>query len=149
MKPLIIGEAPSKNEITASPLEGRIGKRLAVYAGLPFPTFLTHFDRVNLLDVRQDTDEEGFTFDLPVARINAELLRLNFKPGQIVLLLGGRVAEAFKIHGPYFEKHTIDEAEVYIVPHMSGVNRWHNEAENKAEMTRFMREIVEWTLLHV
>jgi len=149
MKPLLIGEAPSKNEVTEHPIEGRVGKRMAAYCGLPLTDFLAHFERVNLLHLRQDTAEKGFEFDLPAARVEAERIARTFKKDQVVLLLGGRVAEAFRIHDEYFAKHEVNEAEVYIVPHPSGVNRWHNEAENKAKMAAFMRAIVERTLVHV
>jgi uracil-DNA glycosylase len=142
MKPLIIGEAPSKNEVTEHPIEGRIGRRLAACAGLTLPEFLAHFDRVNLLHVRQDTKEKGFEFDAAAARKAATLLKPSFKRGQTVLLLGGRVAEAFGIHDAYFTWHVVNGARLYIVPHPSGVNRWWNDPINKLCAEQFMQAIV-------
>lgn len=142
MKPLIIGEAPSKNEVTERPIEGRVGRRLAACAGLSFGDFLYHFERVNLLHERQETIGKGFTFDTVAARIEADRLRSTFVPDQVVLLLGGRVAEAFGIHDEYFTKHILNKAHAYLVPHPSGVNRWWNEAANVEKANAFMRGII-------
>lgn len=145
MKPLIIGEAPSKNAITDRPIEGRIGKRLASAAGLSYERFLDHFDRANLLSIRQDVVGTGFTFNILAAKVAASRLAEKFEPGQIVLLLGGRVSESFGLHSGYFEEHVVNEACVYILPHPSGINRWFNDPRNMAQMTTFMQSIVERT----
>lgn len=142
MKPLIIGEAPSKNEVTERPIEGRIGRRLAVCAGLSFGDFLHHFDRVNLLHERQEVFGKGFTFDTVAARIEADRLRSSFGREQTVLLLGGRVAEAFGVRDEYFTRHVINDANAYLLPHPSGINRWWNDPMNMEKMNVFMRGII-------
>jgi len=142
MKPLIVGEAPSKNEVTERPIEGRIGVRLASMAGLTLPEFLATFDRVNLLHVRQDTVTHGFTFDYVAATQSAALIKRTFQPNQIVLLLGRRAAWTFGLGGEYFIQHAIHGAEVRIVPHPSGINRWWNSPENVRQMNTFMKTIV-------
>lgn len=143
MKPLIIGEAPSKNEDPEKPIEGRIGKRLAACAGLKYDEFLVFFERVNLLHERQEVVGKGFVFELPAAREAAHKLEETFQPGQIILLLGGRVAEAFAIHDEYFTKHEVkNEAVVYIMPHPSGVNRWWNDPGNHKRASEFMQWVV-------
>lgn len=143
-KPLIIGEAPSKNETTEHPIEGRVGKRLATCCGMTLQDFLKHFDRVNLLHVRQDTKEKGFEFDAKAGKAAADELRKSFQPDQVVLFLGGRVSEAFGVHGPYFEQRVVNgiNTRAFIVPHPSGVNRWWNDPANLAQMNTFMRSIV-------
>jgi uracil-DNA glycosylase len=143
MKPLIVGEAPSKNEVTERPIEGRIGQRLAACAGLSFDEFLQRFDRVNLLHVRQDTAEKGFTFDWTAAREEAKRLERNFVAGQTVLLLGKRVAISFNVPDDYFVSCMRSGAILYTLPHPSGVNRWWNEVANLERMSKFMRYIVE------
>jgi hypothetical protein len=164
VKPLIIGEAPSKNEYPPSPIAGRIGKRLAECAGLSLQDFLEHFERRNLLEVRQDTKEKGFEFDARAASLAADKLWHDgalltdypsisgrrddavFAPGRVVLLLGYRVATAFGAANIYFMKQTLGtEAEVYVLPHPSGVNRWWNDPFNAALVTKFMRSIVSRT----
>lgn len=147
MKPLIVGEAPSKNEITERPIEGRIGRRLAACCDMSLDAFLAHFDRVNLLHVRQDTREKGFEFDGAAANHAAIQMRADnaFVKDRIVLLLGRRVAMAFGCPQGYFERWFIDEAEAYVLPHPSGVNRWWNMAANEERMQTFMKAIVERT----
>lgn len=149
MKPLIIGEAPSKNEVTPRPLEGRVGKRLAALCGLTLDEYLKHFDRVNLLDVRQDTKEKGFEFDHKLARVKAEyMLEFDIEPNRIVLLLGWRVAKAFNLdHLGYFEeqRHPDSSAEFRVLPHPSGVNRWWNDIRHLMDAEVFMKTIVERT----
>lgn len=144
MKPLLIGEAPSKNEVTETPIEGRIGKRLASYAGLSLEDFLTIFDRINLLHERQDTREKGFEFDHDAARLEAFRLYPTFKPGQTVIMLGRRVGNAFGAFGEYFQAHRPRDngAVIYVVPHPSGINRWWNDPQNCLQATEFMQKIV-------
>src|SRR5215472_13855588 len=104
MKPLIIGEAPSKNETTPRPIEGRIGRKLAKFSILTFEEFLETFDRVNLLEVRQDTKEKGFQFNAAEASVNAmRMINNMFDDGRVILLLGKRVAHAFGAHADYFQ----------------------------------------------
>lgn len=146
MKPLIVGEAPSKNEDPPTPISGRIGKRLAACAGLTLEEFLERFERVNLLQVRQDTKEKGFEFDLPAAIESGRLLVERIEPGRTVILLGKRVADAVGCAKDYFEPHRLrNGATLYVVPHPSGVNRWYNEPTNALRMARFMRNVVDWT----
>lgn len=145
MKPLIIGEAPSKNEEVPQPIAGRVGRRLADCAGMTLEDFLTHFQRTNLLQVRQDT-ALGFEFDHAQASLNAMQIRGSFRGGLIVLLLGHRVARAFGLtHADYFVQYDIDHAEVRVLPHPSAVNRWWNDPENYKQACDFMQNIVRRT----
>lgn len=149
MKPLLVGEAPSKNEVTETPLEGRVGRRLANLAGLSYAEYLAFFDRVNLLHVRQDTKEKGFEFDRVAAAHAAHELFLNGKivPGRTVLMLGWRVTRAFGVGGlmdqPYFTEHASHGGcRFYAVPHPSGVNRWWNDAANHRKAADFLQALV-------
>jgi uracil-DNA glycosylase len=148
MKPLLIGEAPSKNEVTEQPLEGRVGKRLAKLCGLTLPEYLNHFERVNLLHVRQDSKEKGFEFDM-VAAIHAttDICKLLTDPDRIILMLGARVAYAFGVKNMYFAQQKIPwiYGKVHVLPHPSGINRWFNHPLNYRQMEEFMRSIVERT----
>ncbi len=136
---LIIGEAPSKNEPDPKPIEGRIGHRLAAYAGLTFEEFLARTERVNLLDVRQDTAEKGFTFDHTKAVEQARKIIASLEPNRHVILLGKRVARAVGCMKDYFEPcHLENNITLYVVPHPSGINRWYNDPANQNMMERFM-----------
>jgi len=149
VKPLLIGEAPSKNEdpYAIVPLGGRVGRRLAACAGLPFCEFLERFDRINLLEVRQDTKEKGFEFDLPAARIKAAALwdEWHAGPPRTVIFLGRRVARSFGFGSmTLFSPVTLGtQIAMYQMPHPSGVNRWWNDAENCTLACAFMHKIVE------
>lgn len=143
MKPLIIGEAPGKNGDPTTPIEGRIGRRLAECAGIPFDEFLTTFDRRNLLDVQPQDSGKGADFNVRAAARVARELEKQFTPGQTVLILGKRAASAFRITDvAYFQPLTINGAKVYIMPHPSGVNTWWNLLENELQAIRFMHRIV-------
>lgn len=148
MKPLLVGEAPSKNEVTETPLEGRVGRRLADLAGLTVDQYLARFDRVNLLHVRQDTKEKGFEFDLPAARDAVRELRRNGTlRDRAVVLLGHRVAEAFGVGNlRYFRGMPNGQGGmIWLMPHPSGVNRWWNDQSNCEEAREFMRGLLERT----
>lgn len=143
MRPLVIGEAPSKNEITPRPLEGRVGRRLALLAGLSHDDYLSTFERLNLLEVRQDRAPKGFTFDMEAAKKAAtRLLQGPIVPGRLVLLLGFRVAGAFGLKNERFVKQDLHGAEAYVLPHPSSVNRWWNDADNVKVASTFMHNVV-------
>jgi hypothetical protein len=146
MKPLIIGEAPSKNGKPERPIEGRIGQRLADHAGLSYADFLVHFDRVNLLHERQEVAGKGFVFDRAAAINAAQALVKQLTAGRLVLLLGRRVAGAFGCTKDYFDAHHLENGAIlYVVPHPSGINRWWNDPWNSKTMRAFMHQIVKWT----
>lgn len=147
VKPLLVGEAPSKNEATEAPLAGRVGRRLASLCGLSFEEYLDFFERVNLLHVRQDTKEKGFEFDFVAATQAAHALWLSedaFASGRTILLLGRRVARAFSETTEYFEGRTTASQgiKIYVLPHPSGVSRWWNEEANYRRAAEFMQWIV-------
>lgn len=149
VKPLLVGEAPSKNEVTEQPLMGRVGRRMADVCGVTYEQYLEMFDRVNLLHVRQDTKEKGFEFDHAKAASAAHDLFLNgtIKSDRVVLMLGWRVTRAF-FSGVefkdrrYFSEHRVGTIKFYALPHPSGVNRWWNDPGNYTTACAFMRKIV-------
>lgn len=143
MKPLIVGEAPGKNGNPLMPIEGRVGQRLADCCGLTLVEFLSTFDRVNLLQVQPQDSGKGATFNVKEAGRAARELERTFATRQTVLLLGKRVAAAFRISNvPYFDCFLVNHAKAYVVPHPSGVNRWWNDPENELQMMRFMQRLV-------
>lgn len=144
---ILVGEAPSKNEVTETPIAGRIGRRLAACAGLSFDEYMARFERVNLLHVRQDTKAKGFEFNAAAAEREALRLRttwgsfrIAYNP-RVVILLGKRVARAFGVPQDYFTLHRLDH-EFYVLPHPSGINRWFNEPANTEKFSAFLKEII-------
>lgn len=85
---------------------------------------------------------KGAAFPLGQARIRAALLSRRFVRGRTVVLLGFRTARAFGVRGGYFTRVRIRGADVVVVPHPSGVNRWFNDPDNVTKMRRFMRSLV-------
>lgn len=134
---IMIGEAPGL--ITAydeGPLEGKIGRRLAEYAGLTLEEYRDRTERHNLFDspIEKWPREE--------AALNAGLIWSSLI-GRRTILLGRRVADAFGLTNmKELRSVTLDDrgTEVAIVPHPSGRNIWWNEAGNRAEARRFLRE---------
>ncbi len=142
-KPLLIGEAPSKNEDTPQPLEGRVGSRLANLAGLRLDHYMELFERRNLLQVRQDTAAKGFEFDEKAAAIEAVTMRnLYFKDGRVIVLLGKRVAKAFGVKEVYFIQQQYHGPDIRVMPHPSSVNRFWNDLANVKQAEEFMQGIV-------
>lgn len=143
MKPLIVGEAPGKNGDASKPCEGRIGARLAACAGITIDEYMTIFDRVNLLDMQPQDSGKGTDFNVKAAGRRARQLELGMSRRPLILLLGKRVASAFRFTNVnYFQQVTIDGILTYVVPHPSGINRWWNFFDNELQMIRFMRGIV-------
>lgn len=143
MKPLIIGEAPGKHGDATKPVEGRIGARLAACCGLTLDEFLNTFDRINLLDEQPQDAPKGMAFNVKAAGRRARELELTLGQLPLMLLLGKRVAAAFRMTNvEYFQAAFIGTVPTFVVPHPSGINRWYNKIENELQMIRFMRGIV-------
>lgn len=133
MKPLIIGQAPSRDGKTH--FEGRSGTRLAQLAGLTRQQFLDDFDRINVFDVFPGRREgqEGDLFPIKEAMERAHAIyltgALEFRS---TVFIGHRVAQAFGMpHPAPFLWHPIPfSGEVAMSPHPSGTSRWWNSEAN-------------------
>lgn len=112
---------------------------------MPFEQFALTFARTNVLDYWPGTDGKGAVFPRAEARAAVEnVLARIVRQRRTVILLGKRVAYAFGYGGlGYFDRARIGHATIVVVPHPSGVNRWWNQAKNRARMRRFMRRIAE------
>lgn len=141
MRTLIVGEAPNRSG-RGGPIAGRCGEKLASYAGLSLDEFLRTFDRVNVLTKYPGpAPSNGAAFPSKRARQRATDLRRRFFRGRRVVLLGRRAASAFGVKADYFDQVNVFGAEVVVVPHPSGINRWYNKPSNVAKMRRFMRQL--------
>ena len=146
MKPLIIGEGPSKYGDPSRPIGGRIGRRLAALSGVDSATFAQQFSKMNLLDTWPGQSGKGSKFDAARARESAQRSGRRLRRGRIVILLGKRVAEAFGIEPVYFDRQSLRDADAFVVPHPSGVNRWYNVSSNRRKMRAFMMRVAERSL---
>jgi uracil-DNA glycosylase len=61
-----------------------------------------------------------------------------------VVLLGQHVAKAFGLgRAPYFAPRRVGAADMMVLPHPSGVNKWWAKPENRKRARRFIAEFRE------
>lgn len=154
---LLVGEAPSggKRNLDVAlacrsvgwrPVAGTMARMAEVYPDLF--AFCMSTRHVNLLSVDQPRLGKGRAFPVAKARDTAELWRQNVLPGkkyEVVLLAGHRVASAFHAAGrayfEWFEDLGVPGTRFAVVPHPSGVSRWHNEGDNRAALRAFLESL--------
>lgn len=130
IKPLLVGELNpygSDAEFALFPLPTNAsGGRLARILGLSRAQYLRTFDRVNLCTGR---------WELRSARVAAVHLKTE-RLGGIVVLLGRKVQDAFRLSGlAPFTAHARDGLVYAILPHPSGLCRLWKEPDS-AERAR-------------
>lgn len=130
---LMIGENPGLSGDPEATLEGSVGKRLATYAGLDWRDYLDRTERRNLFPVYVDP------WPRDEARDRAQRA-FPYLIGRRTILLGQRVADAFEFHWPLLNWVEVGGVTVAIVPHPSGLNRWWNDADNRSQARRFLRQ---------
>lgn len=148
-KHLIIGQAPGPKKIHTmdrGPIMGQTGRRLAGLLETPFHIYELEYERVNLIDLHIGKSGKGDLFDDVQAAVNAEHLKANkdrFAHYSGVILLGPRVAKAFKLDGGrppiYFVKPFFSCSQCLVIPHPSGVNRWYNQEHNRQSAITMLR----------
>lgn len=133
-RPWFIGEAPSPStsRYGGTPLVGESGRRLATWAGLSQAEFRRRAECRNLF---QAIPQRWSRTD---ARLMAEAVAgaaFGAPEAPLLVLLGERVAEAFKLAGrePYREMQLLSGLRVATMPHPSGLNHhWNEEANIRA-----------------
>jgi len=141
MKPMIIGQAPSRTSDPGEPLSGNSGRRLADLCGIEFAVFLETFERKNLVDSYPGAAAKG---DLVVDRVSARELAGRFRPmvtGRRVVILGLSTAAAFELTHRAFLFAPHWNGQFAFSPHPSGVNLWWNDAENEKRARAFFSEL--------
>lgn len=138
---LLVGEAPAPSDGPLAPgeaLTGSSGRRIASLAGLAWDDYLALTERVNLFD-------ELPPIWLPYEAREAARLIIPRMYDRRTILLGQKVAAAFGLAGgeamlEWATRWTSDiaGAEVAIVPHPSGRNRWWNDRANVARASTFL-----------
>lgn len=140
MKPLIIGEAPSKRGDSVTPCGGRIGRRLAACFAIPYDDYLERFERINLLGAYPGADGKGAKFEAREAAQAADALTLR---GRVVLVLGQRAAKALGLRAEYCTWQDHRGGLCAVIPHPSGINRWYNDAANVESLMIFLQTVPE------
>lgn len=154
MKPLIIGEAPSRagNRYWQFPLSGLVGKRLCIWAGLspddggsPYGRYYwplrERFDLMNLIERWPGPQGRGAAFPAEQARVAFTQLDLR---GRVVVLLGRRISDAVGLQIDFYDwlgKDTCSlGCDLVAIPHPSGLNRRYNDDEHVLNTERTLRE---------
>jgi hypothetical protein len=122
---LLVAEAPARGRNRAA-LDGSAGDRLARHAGLAGRAeLLDAFDAWNLLARWPGGEGKGARWPLDLARRSAARHPLR----GVAVLLGGRVARAYGLHGlEMWTWHALPRgAWVAVIAHPSGVVRTYNE----------------------
>lgn len=141
MKPLIVGQAPSRFSDPREPLSGRSGRRLAALCGTDLDGFLAAFERVNLIGSHPGKAGKGDSFPLARARRAAAVVSARFH-GRSVVLLGGNVAAALGVAGvDLLRWHKAPGFTFAVCPHPSGVCRWWNSPANEKAARVFWRRL--------
>lgn len=139
MKPLLVGEAPSRTSDPAVPFSGRSGDRLRELLGRPLEDA---FEIRNLLAEWPGAAAKGSAWDRGAARERAvEITRLDWYRGRLLVAVGRRVARAFALPAlPYLEV-VGEKYPAAVLPHPSGVDRWFNDPQNVEAARAFLRSL--------
>jgi hypothetical protein len=142
MRPLLIGQAPSRCSDPTEPLSGATGRRLAELCGLTLQEYLFVFERRNLLP--EWPGKAAGKGDRFVGLVEGRRLAEACRPvcqGRRVVVLGFSTAKMFGMVGPAlsFSRHW--GGEFAHCPHPSGVNHWWNEDVNLERAGRFWRRL--------
>jgi uracil-DNA glycosylase len=140
--PLLIGEAPGTFVEGGDPLTGAVGHRIASLLGITEDVYMASFRRANLFDY-----EIVGKWPWADARHSAADIRDGLKPGERVVLLGVRVADAFEmLDVPLYVWQTLAGTErtyAIRVPHPSGRNRLLNDQEHRARFATALLSAVD------
>ena len=145
MRPLLIGQAPSRSRARLAPLSGQSGRRLARYCDVNLAGFLHMFERRNLLtDWPGKAPGGGDLFPVLDGRRAADAMREAVSE-RVVVLLGAGVARAFRLHHlpilTWSKFHKDSLGAVAVCPHPSGRSRWWNDPANREAAIAFWREL--------
>lgn len=146
MKPLIIGQGPSKTTVGQPALSGQTGKRIADMLGISHADLLARVEPVNITTDWQGRAKsgKGDVANIKVLREGAQHVGI---AGRHVLCLGSKVARAFgaKAQTPFFTQFTAKNdlgstTTAWLFPHTSGISRFWNDAANREKAAAFLKE---------
>jgi len=143
LKSIIIGQAPHKSaaENFRPLIDGKCGYKLAEICEIKHEEYAQIFETTNLINKYMGKYGKGDIFPIKKARKKAQELWLKLDY-DIIILAGKSVANAFNIKAEYFQRIKIEDREIVIIPHPSGINRWWNKKENEREAKNFMKKLI-------
>lgn len=154
MKPLIIGEAPSKSG-DGRPFSGRSGDRLKQLMGVGSYDELTgYFELRNLCRQEFSQSAAKYTARLTLIDIRKRLIRSRNRPKRLydpsphdschILMCGRKVQTAFGVQGELFTEYVppgFVDIHLWVFPHPSGLNRYWNDHHRVEVAKQFIRRI--------
>jgi len=149
VKPLIVGQAPSRNN--PAPFSGGMtGRRIAHLLDVRYDALPALVRWENLLDEWPGKSGKGDRFDIDAARAAATALvereahrAMRDKTEPRLLLLGRAVTKSFGIfEAEPFTFYTAGPLRIAMLPHPSGINHFWNSPENVERAARFLRETI-------
>lgn len=152
MRPLILGEAPSKSgdQYWQFPLSGAVGQRLCEWAGLEPMSGGTRFGRYywplneafelrNLLERYPGAQGRGAALPVALARPAWEELFPTLS-GRVVVLLGSRL-RALRGGQTYYDWVSYPGGkQIVAIPHPSALNRMYDAVEHAEKASAVLRE---------
>lgn len=140
MRPLVIGQGPSRTTVGLPALSGQSGRRLATLATIPHSTFLALAETTNIFNERSDQ------WSAALAIVEAAKIDVT---GRRVLCLGRQVARAFGAprsllyYGKFMAKAGETRTEsAWLFPHPSSVSRYWNDPEHRVLAGVFIRDFL-------
>ena len=149
-KPLLIGQAPSRDTDGMPPFSGRSGKRIAMLMGISHDELRVRFALANILDSWPGKQGNGDAFPLELARKRGWQARTALKQRRVVAfgasvikVLGYEPDDLMLLRFAYREAGNGKTAIAYV-PHPSGVNRWWNDPDNAKRAQQFLYKLARW-----
>jgi uracil-DNA glycosylase len=144
VKPLLVGEAPSRATDGGPPFSGRSGTYVAWLAQIPSGRVEDAFEPVNLLPRWPGPAGKASAFPLDEARFRGLLLLAAQPEGRTVVVAGRRAWAALGLPASTSYLSTVerDGLRLALIPHPSGVNRFWNDLAAEKQAIRFLRGLL-------
>lgn len=138
---LLLGEAPNRwqgEDLLKRGHHTLFREDLAEYCNLTKVEYYRAFVRANLLDYWPGRSGKGSAFPMGEARSKANLVRPYLYSFTRIVLLGRRVATAFRLEKlDWYQWWPAGDSQVAVAPHPSKVSRYWNDPENVAAAKEF------------
>jgi len=166
VKPLILGEAPSRSgdQFWRYPLSGEAGKKLCEMAGIPpldrptssyygafYWALRSHYDVANVIQRYPGPSGRGAAFPRDLARTGLMRLRAQgaLSDDRVVICLGRRV-QALLLPGPkvpdyYVWVRRATGMQLVTIPHPSALNVLYNDPTHQRRAGKALRSAVKRT----
>lgn len=144
MRPLLLAEAPARDDNWREPLNGRAGQNLMRHLGVE-PTYENLRERFDVLNASERL-EDAYPWSAPAARLRWTVWRLHEPTERLVVVcLGRRAAAAVGLRPdhPWGEWTEVGDDLVTALPHPSGRCRVYNDPNFRAVARAVLEEALD------